>query len=314
VTPWLYLPGGSPTWVGQERSLSRLRAFWPPRCRFTALELTGTVIPPGQLQTRASPRYYQQLYKGPASGGQRRSATSRTSTRRSAARSPRRRRPPGRTSPKCVKRSLPVDREDPATRRYRLNSPVPRQQHPSTPTDLRLRGNRPAFGGLHAGRPSISIPRTAKARDLGPNGACKTDALQRDLRRLPAEARARSSSSGETRSRALPSARAKLGMGRTYQEVAALSRPLGGRHLYLAVLGVRTGHLRPVVLRRDRELRERARDLARTVGSKAESGRSSDRSRTASSASSRSAWRAPSTLLMMLDEPASGLSRGERVA
>ena len=43
--------------------------------------------------------------------------------------------------------------------------------------------------------------------------------------------------------------------------------------------------------------------------------RSSARSRTASSGSSRSAWPAPANpKLMMLDEPASGLSRGERVA
>jgi branched-chain amino acid transport system ATP-binding protein len=78
---------------------------------------------------------------------------------------------------------------------------------------------------------------------------------------------------------------------------------------------VKTGHLRPVVLRRDRELRERARDLARTVGLE---GRESTLVGSLSHGEQRQLEvgmaRAVNPTLMMLDEPASGLSRGERVA
>src|SRR4051794_41217554 len=60
--------------------------------------------------------------------------------------------------------------------------------------------------------------------------------------------------------------RTRLGMGRTYQKSRLFLGLSVEDNLYLAVLGVKSGHLRPVVVRRDRELREQARDLARTVG------------------------------------------------
>ena len=81
------------------------------------------------------------------------------------------------------------------------------------------------------------------------------------------------------------------------------------------MLGVKTGHLRPVVLRRDRELRERARELARVVGLE---GREQTLVGSLSHGEQRQLEvgmaRAVNPTLMMLDEPASGLSRGERVA
>ena len=114
-----------------------------------------------------------------------------------------------------------------------------------------------------------------------------------------------------------PRARAKLGMGRTYQKSRSFLGLTVEDNLYLAVLGVQSGHFRPVVLRkRDARAARARRELARVVGL---GGREQlarrRRSRTASSASSRSAMaRASNPRLMMLDEPASGLSRGERVA
>ena len=53
-----------------------------------------------------------------------------------------------------------------------------------------------------------------------------------------------------------PRARAKLGMGRTYQKTRLFLGMSVEDNLYLAVLGVRSGHLRPVLLpARDRDLR-----------------------------------------------------------
>src|SRR5581483_11922437 len=83
-----------------------------------------------------------------------------------------------------------------------------------------------------------------------------------------------------------------------------------------AVLGARSGHLRPVVLpKKDGELRERARELAERVGLR---GREATIVGSLSHGEQRQLEvgmaRASDPMLMMLDEPASGLSRGERVA
>jgi branched-chain amino acid transport system ATP-binding protein len=104
-------------------------------------------------------------------------------------------------------------------------------------------------------------------------------------------------------------------MGRTYQKSRLFSGLSVEDNLYIAVLGVKSGHLRPVLLRRDRELRERARELARTVGLE---GREAMLVGSLSHGEQRQLEvgmaRAVNPTLMMLDEPASGLSRGERVA
>ena len=113
-----------------------------------------------------------------------------------------------------------------------------------------------------------------------------------------------------------PRARAKLGMGRTYQKSRLFLGLSVQDNLYLAVLGVKSGHLRPVVLpARDREYRERAHELARLVGLDGRPdaivgalGHGEQRQLEIAMA------RASEPKLMMLDEPASGLSRGERVA
>ena len=89
--------------------------------------------------------------------------------------------------------------------------------------------------------------------------------------------------------------RAKLGIGRTYQKSRLFLGMSVEDNLYVAILGVRRGHLRPVVLPgRDGALRERARELAGTVGLDGREASSSARSRTVSNASSKSRWRARS--------------------
>jgi branched-chain amino acid transport system ATP-binding protein len=181
---------------------------------------------------------------------------------------------------------------------------------------LRLRGIGRRFGGLHAVRDvDLDVALGERRAILGPNGAGKTtlfnvisgdfaptsgtiEFLGADITAIP------------------PRARAKLGMGRTYQKSRLFLGMSVEDNLYLAVLGVKTGHLRPVVLpRRDKALRERARELARTVGLEG-------RERTLVGSLSHGEQRqlevgmarAVNPNLMMLDEPASGLSRGERVA
>ena len=112
-----------------------------------------------------------------------------------------------------------------------------------------------------------------------------------------------------------PRLRTQLGMGRTYQKSRSFLGLTVEDNLYLAILGVGSGHLRPVVTKRDTQLRERARELAGTIGLE---GRERAVVGSLSHGEQRQLEigmaRASEPLLMMLDEPASGLSRGERVA
>jgi branched-chain amino acid transport system ATP-binding protein len=181
---------------------------------------------------------------------------------------------------------------------------------------LRLRGIGRRFGGLHAVRDvDLDVAPGERRAILGPNGAGKTtlfnvisgdspptsgtiEFLGADITPLPARARA------------------KLGMGRTYQKTRLFLGLSVEDNLYLATLGVRSGHLRPVVLpSRDRGLRDRACELARTVGL---DGRERALVGSLSHGEQRqlevAMARALNPTLMMLDEPASGLSRGERLA
>ncbi len=181
---------------------------------------------------------------------------------------------------------------------------------------LRIEGVTKSFGGLLAvADVSFVVPEGSLTALIGPNGAGKTtlfNVISGDV--------APSSGSieflGEEVSALPPRARAKLGMGRTYQKSRLFLGLSVEDNLYLATLGVRTGHLRPVVLpSRDRELRDRAHELARTVGLE---GRERTLVGSLSHGEQRqlevAMARAVNPTLMMLDEPASGLSRGERVA
>jgi branched-chain amino acid transport system ATP-binding protein len=105
-------------------------------------------------------------------------------------------------------------------------------------------------------------------------------------------------------------------MGRTYQKSSLFLGMTVEDNLYLAVLGSREGHLRMFRKKAlDGEMRERARELARLVGLEARIG---DLVGNISHGEQRqlevAMARATEPTLMLLDEPASGLSRGERVA
>jgi branched-chain amino acid transport system ATP-binding protein len=178
---------------------------------------------------------------------------------------------------------------------------------------LRLRGVGRRFGGLHAVRDvDLEIFPGERRAILGPNGAGKTTLFNVICGDFPA-----TSGSVELLGRdvtPLPArTRAKLGLARTYQQ----SRLFGGLtvedNIYLSVVGVSGGHLRPVVSRRDAEMRERARAAARRVAidhklSEVVGNLSHGEHRQVALAIALSA----DPQIMMLDEPCSGLSRGER--
>jgi branched-chain amino acid transport system ATP-binding protein len=149
---------------------------------------------------------------------------------------------------------------------------------------------------------------------LGPNGAGKTtlfNLISGDIPQTSGTIEFQGMDVGE-----VPSAgRTRLGMGRTYQKSRLFLGLSVEDNLYLAVLGSRDGHLRMVRKSVDREMRERARELATMVGLES---RIADLVGNISHGEQRqlevAMARATEPTLMLLDEPASGLSRGERVA
>jgi branched-chain amino acid transport system ATP-binding protein len=106
---------------------------------------------------------------------------------------------------------------------------------------------------------------------------------------------------------------ARVGLARTYQQSRMLLGLTVEDSIYLSVLGARSGRLRPVLLPRDREMRERAREAARRVAidhklDEVVGNLSHGEHRQVAIAMALAA----EPKLLMLDEPASGLSRGER--
>jgi branched-chain amino acid transport system ATP-binding protein len=181
---------------------------------------------------------------------------------------------------------------------------------------LRLRRVGRRFGGVHAVRDvDLDVLPGERRALLGPNGAGKTtlfnvvsgefpptagtvELFGRDVTRMPARRRA------------------KLGLTRTFQTSRLFLGLTVEDNLYLAAVGVRGGHLRPVHLPgRDGPLRELARDLAERVGLEDQLGTvvgslSHGEQRQLEVGMAR----AGDPKIMMLDEPAAGLSRGERLA
>ena len=148
---------------------------------------------------------------------------------------------------------------------------------------------------------------------LGPNGAGKTTLFNVISGELPLtegsiELFGRDVTHETARRRAL------AGLSRTFQTSRLLLGLPVEDNLYLAVLGVHRGHLRPVRLpRRDREMREKARAVARAVGLE---GRLDTPVGELSHGEQRQLEvgmaQASDPRLMMLDEPAAGLAPSER--
>jgi branched-chain amino acid transport system ATP-binding protein len=180
---------------------------------------------------------------------------------------------------------------------------------------LRLRGVGRRFGGLHAVRDvDLDVAHGERRAILGPNGAGKTTLFNVISGDIPATS-GTIYFLGREVADVSASGRARLGMGRTYQKSRLFLGLSVEDNLYLAVLGTRRGHLRPFRRAVDEELRERARELAAEVGL---APKLSHLVGSISHGEQRQLEvgmaRALDPKLMLLDEPASGLSRGERVA
>ncbi|MDQ6816163.1 MAG: ABC transporter ATP-binding protein [Actinomycetota bacterium] len=180
---------------------------------------------------------------------------------------------------------------------------------------LRLRGVGRRFGGLDAVRDvDLDVAHGERRAVLGPNGAGKTtlfNVISGDMRATSGTITFLGEDIG-----LLPAARrTQRGIGRTYQKSRLFLGLSVEDNLYLAVLGKRRGHLRMRRAAADGEMRERARELAGAVGLRARLG---DLVGSISHGEQRQLEvgmaRAVDPKLMLLDEPASGLSRGERVA
>jgi branched-chain amino acid transport system ATP-binding protein len=179
---------------------------------------------------------------------------------------------------------------------------------------LRLRGVGRRFGGVHAvSDVELDVRPGERRAILGPNGAGKTtlfnlisgefpptsgtvELFGHDVTGLPARTRAR------------------MGLSRTFQTSRLFLGLSVEDNLYLAVLGVAGGHLRMVPSAADGEVRSKARAMGEAVGlSDRLASLVMDLSHGEQRQLEVGMARASEPKLMMLDEPAAGLSRAERV-
>ena len=184
---------------------------------------------------------------------------------------------------------------------------------PSAVPALRLRGVGRRFGGVQAVKDvDLDVPQGERRAILGPNGAGKTtlfnlvagdyrvttgtiEIFDRDVTNEPARLRP------------------KLGLARSYQKSRLFLGLSVEDNLYLAILGREGSRLRPLGSPKDPEFRERARAAAERVWL---GGQSSTLVGSLSHGEQRQLEVAMASVtnpqVIMLDEPASGLSRGER--
>jgi branched-chain amino acid transport system ATP-binding protein len=181
---------------------------------------------------------------------------------------------------------------------------------------LRLRGVGRRFGGLQAVQGvDLDVSSGERRAILGPNGAGKTTLFNVISGDLPPTSGTIELFGSDVTPLAARQ-RATLGLARTYQKSRLFLGLSVEDNLYLARLGVEHGHLRPVLLpKRDAAIRARAREIARVVGL---GDRRDEIVGSLSHGEQRQLEvgmaRISEPKLMLLDEPASGLSRGERVA
>jgi branched-chain amino acid transport system ATP-binding protein len=179
---------------------------------------------------------------------------------------------------------------------------------------LRLRGVGRRFGGVHAVRGvDLEVAPGERRAILGPNGAGKTTLFNLISGEFPPSA-GTVELFGSDVTRTPARRRARMGLSRTFQTSRLFLGLSVEDNLYLAVLGVHDGHFRLVKNRQDSEMREKARVIGDAVGLTdqldilvSELSHGEQRQLEVGMA------RASDPKLMMLDEPAAGLSRAERV-
>ena len=179
---------------------------------------------------------------------------------------------------------------------------------------LQLRGIGRRFGGVLAvSDVDLTIGAGERRAILGPNGAGKTTLFNLISGEFP-PSQGTVELFGRDVTTAPARTRARMGLSRTFQT----SRLFGGLsvedNLYLAVLGVGKGHLRLVNGDADSEMRDKARRMAELVGlTDRLDAMVADLSHGEQRQLEVGMARVAEPKLMMLDEPAAGLSRAERV-
>jgi branched-chain amino acid transport system ATP-binding protein len=186
-------------------------------------------------------------------------------------------------------------------------------QTPEPQIVLHQRGVGKRFGGVHAVREvDRDITGGERRAILGPNGAGKTTLFNLVAGDFHPSA-GRIVVLGEDVTNQPARRRTTLGLSRTYQKSRVFLGLSVEDNLYLAVVGREGGRLRVIPSRKDREYRSRARDAAERVWL--------DHQLDASVGSLSHGEQRQLELglasvtdpqILMLDEPASGLSRGER--
>ena len=180
---------------------------------------------------------------------------------------------------------------------------------------LRLRGVGRRFGGLLAvSDVDLDVAEGERRAVLGPNGAGKTTLFNVICGDMPSST-GTIELFGENVTGRPARTRVKLGLARTYQQSRQFLGLTVEDSIYLSIVGVEGGRLRPIRRPgRDGELRERARAAAGRVAIDDKLGeRVGDLSHGEHRQVAIAMALAANPSVLMLDEPASGLSRGERV-
>ncbi len=179
---------------------------------------------------------------------------------------------------------------------------------------LRLRGVGRRFGGLKAvDGVDLDLRQGDRRTILGPNGAGKTTLFNVIAGEFP-PTEGTIELFGEDVTEVPARYRARAGLARTYQQSRVFAGLSVEDNIYLAGLGVRSGHVFPFrSAKRDGPLRAKAREAANEVGlgprlQTPVSELSHGERRQLSIGMARAA----EPRLLMLDEPAAGLSRAER--
>ncbi len=179
---------------------------------------------------------------------------------------------------------------------------------------LRLRGVGRRFGGLLAvSDVDLDVAHGERRAVLGPNGAGKTTLFNVICGDLPPSGGTIQLFGSNVTGRPAR-ARVKLGLARTYQQSRLFLGLTVEDSIYLAIVGAEGGRLRSIRRpARDRALRERARVAAGRVAIDDKlAERVGDLSHGEHRQVAIAMALAVNPRVLMLDEPASGLSRGER--